>query len=228
MAGVFVSSCDVTGTLTQGLIGALRDLGAAVSHSPLPDPDEDSRWQSWYDTGLERALAEVCSVVIVVTPVWDSSTWMATEAQAAMDLYNNNQLQTFGFFNPQGRTVTAQGMVPYLTHKFSDNARSAAKEIMLSEFRDGRTLVQVSKESVHRLRREYRSGKSIGDIIRADPKCVEKSPFDIMHEFIRAFDVRLGDIGCIDGWWPPDADAQVTEENLDLFIREAIESRKKS
>jgi hypothetical protein len=97
----------------------------------------------------------------------------------------------------------------------------------MSEFGVGKNLVQVSERSIRRLRREYRSGKSIGDIIRGDPKCNEKSPFDFMHEFIQAFDVGLGDVSCIDGWWPPDAEAEVTEEKLDLFIREAIESRRK-
>lgn len=90
----------------------------------------------------------------------------------------------------------------------------------------GKNLIEVSEKAVRRLRREYRRGKSIGDMIRGDPKCNDKTPFDFMHEFIKAFDVGLGDVTCIDGWWPPDSRAEVTDENLDLFIRDAIESRR--
>ena len=90
----------------------------------------------------------------------------------------------------------------------------------------GAKLREVSKKSVSRLRREYRCGKSIGDIIRCDPKCKDKTPFDIMFEFMSAFDVGLSDVTCIDGWWPPESKGEVTDENLDLFIRQAIEARR--
>ncbi len=85
---------------------------------------------------------------------------------------------------------------------------------------------QHGSELSLRLRDAYLSGKRIPDLIREEPDLREKSPSEIMLVFMSTFFVRLSDVSCIDGWWPPDCEAEVTDENLDLFVREAIESHR--
>ena len=78
----------------------------------------------------------------------------------------------------------------------------------------------------NRLRLAYRSGTTIPDMIRGEPEFAKKSPSEVMLHFMTAFRVGLTDVACIDGWWPPDSPSEVSDDNLDLFVRESIEAHR--
>lgn len=75
-----------------------------------------------------------------------------------------------------------------------------------------------------RLRMAYCAGKTISAIITDEIAFRTAAPLDVMMKMMEAFNLGLGDVSCIDGWWPPGSEAEVTDENLDLFIRDAIEA----
>jgi hypothetical protein len=77
-----------------------------------------------------------------------------------------------------------------------------------------------------RLRAAYEKGTRIAEIIRREADFSGRSPVEIMTAFIDAFGVGLSDVSCIDGWWPPGEISEVTDENLHLFISDAIEARR--
>ena len=79
---------------------------------------------------------------------------------------------------------------------------------------------------VARLRMAYLAGKSIDTIVRDEVSFRAATPLDVMLTMMEAFHIGLGDVSCIDGWWPPDSKSEVTDENLDLFVREAIEEHR--
>jgi hypothetical protein len=79
---------------------------------------------------------------------------------------------------------------------------------------------------VERLRNSYLAGNSIGELIGGEPRFREASPLEIMWMMMETFHLGLSDVSCIDGWWPPGSNREVTDENLDLFIRDAIEKHR--
>jgi TIR domain len=112
---VFVSSQAVDRDPARQLIGRLQSVGVRVEHSPSNPLDrEDARWPDWYQEGLRAALGRCRLFVIVVDAGWDSSTWMAQEAHAALESDRMiRHLEGF-FWNPTGAVVRAAGMVRYL------------------------------------------------------------------------------------------------------------------
>jgi hypothetical protein len=108
---IFGSSQSVGTAPASLLIDGLRRAGVAVEHSPRnPSDGHDPRWQDWYAKGLHDALTRCTSFVAVVDRSWESSTWMAVEADEA-----KKRLASTYYWNPQGVTVAADGMKPYLT-----------------------------------------------------------------------------------------------------------------
>ena len=84
---------------------------------------------------------------------------------------------------------------------------------------------KLDDESLDKVRADYESGSSVPALIKrlcATHEIV--SPFEVMYVLMDAFYLGLGDVSCIDGWWPPSADGEVTDEKLDRFVREAIEA----
>jgi hypothetical protein len=77
-----------------------------------------------------------------------------------------------------------------------------------------------------RLQKSYIAGNSISRLIEDEVSFREASPQDIMWSMMEAFELSLSEVSCIDGWWPPGSNGEVTDENLDLFIREAIEKQR--
>lgn len=77
-----------------------------------------------------------------------------------------------------------------------------------------------------RLKKSYLAGNSIGELIRGEAAFRDASPLEIMWKMMEVFSLGLSDVSCIDGWWPPGSNGEVSDENLDLFIREAIEKRR--
>ncbi len=77
-----------------------------------------------------------------------------------------------------------------------------------------------------RLRKAYCDGKKISEIITNEIEFRAASPLDVMIKMMDAFKIGLSDVSCIDGWWPPVSEAEVSDENLDLFIRDAIEAHR--
>lgn len=84
----------------------------------------------------------------------------------------------------------------------------------------------VEEALTTRLRAAYERGTQIADIIRRETGFSGCSPVEIMTAFMDAFGVGLSDVSCIDGWWPPDGESEVTDENLHLFISDAIEAHR--
>jgi hypothetical protein len=78
-----------------------------VEHSPRSPDLEPERWRDWYSRGCAEAVRSASVVVTVVTAGWDGSTWMAHEAQTALDL--ERQLLCW---NPDRRAIPV-GMVRY-------------------------------------------------------------------------------------------------------------------
>lgn len=114
MRTVFVSSYNVDRPPASDLIAALKTKGVAVESSPGNPADRiDPKWQNWYEAGLMDALARSDTFVTVVTDVWES-IWMASECQAALDLFSASRLTGFHYWNPQGVSMTAAGLLPYL------------------------------------------------------------------------------------------------------------------
>jgi hypothetical protein len=114
-ASVFVSSQAVDRMPAQGLLAALRNANIQVEHSPSnPLDGQDVRWSDWYGVGLIHSLRRSNVFVIAVDQGWESSTWMAQEADMALHSpLVAPQLQAF-FWNPMRVEVRAAGMVGYL------------------------------------------------------------------------------------------------------------------
>ena len=82
---IFVSSQVVDRWPARDLIAALRQAGVEVEHSPRnPLDGEDPRWKDWYSSTLGAVIDRCDAFVIIVEPGWDSSTWMAIEAEAGL------------------------------------------------------------------------------------------------------------------------------------------------
>ncbi|MDR3676857.1 MAG: hypothetical protein P4N24_15305 [Acidobacteriota bacterium] len=86
--------------------------------------------------------------------------------------------------------------------------------------------IEKTDSLVERLRHSYLAGNSISELIGGEACFREASPLEIMWKMMEAFHLGLGDVSCIDGWWPPGSNREVTDENLDLFIRDAIEKHR--
>jgi hypothetical protein len=128
---VFASSQSVDHTPASDLILRLREMGAAVSHSPSNPLDrDDPRWNDWYAVGLPAAIEQCDTVVIVVDRGWDSSTWMAQEAQVAVQATGLGAKRRLYFWNPGGIVVQAAGMLPYLQSELP-RSLDAAVQILL-------------------------------------------------------------------------------------------------
>lgn len=86
--------------------------------------------------------------------------------------------------------------------------------------------IEKTDSLMERLKKSYLVGDSISELIGGEPSFREASPLEIMWKMMEAFHLSLSDVSCIDGWWPPGSKGEVTNENLDLFIREAIEKHR--
>ena len=111
---VFVTGPDVLTGPAAALIARLRDAGIEVTHSPYAG--EDPRFHGWYDAGLADAVAWSDAVVIVPVTWWDSSTWMASEAAAALGRAQSQPGFPVYAWSPAGveAGAGALGMRPYL------------------------------------------------------------------------------------------------------------------
>ena len=107
---VFVSSQSVDAAQASSLIDGLLRAHVEIEHSPRnPLDGDDPRWENWYEVGLPAALARCILFVAVIDRGWDSSSWMAHEAEVA----TKRGLPVL-YWNPEGLSVAARGMLPYL------------------------------------------------------------------------------------------------------------------
>lgn len=81
--------------------------------------------------------------------------------------------------------------------------------------------VDETAARVTRLRAGYRSGLSIPEVIRGEATFSTVPSHEIMDALMSTFNLSLSDVTCIDGWWPPAS--EVSDDNLDRWIRDAIE-----
>ena len=111
MKNVFVSSERIDEPCCQALIQALQNAGFVVSHSPRnPLDGGDPRWKDWYVKNLDIELNKAQVVIMVITKGWDCSTWMATEAQRAKELYEKKKIEKYFYWNPYRIETNAAGM----------------------------------------------------------------------------------------------------------------------
>jgi hypothetical protein len=90
---IFVSSQRIDDDATARVISELKRSGFDVRTSPrnpLDGPDE--RWHDWYAHGLTAELDQVDAFVIVIDRGWDSSKWMAAEADEALKRLRQGRL----------------------------------------------------------------------------------------------------------------------------------------
>ena len=78
---------------------------------------------------LEEALDRSKAFIFVIDRGWDSSTWMATEADAALRRRQNGKLLGFFSYNPASMVVTSVGMQPYLSRALAIDISNATKII---------------------------------------------------------------------------------------------------
>ncbi len=75
------------------------------------------------------------------------------------------------------------------------------------------------------VRSKYQEVSNVPQLLRwLASRHPEMVSFDMMWVLMDAFALRLGDVGCIDGWWPPDGEAEIPDERLHRFIAPAIEA----
>ena len=125
MIRVFVSFYPGDSAHAPALVQALRDAGCEVAHSPDPDAMGD-----WYASGLPAALDRSDVFVCVISPAWDSSTWMAIEADEARRRLAAGRIAGCFCYNPEGRRVIAAGMIPYLRHPLPVDLSEAVEVIL--------------------------------------------------------------------------------------------------
>ena len=81
---ILVSSQSVDAAQAASLIAGLRRAHVDANHSPRnPMDGDDPRWRDWYDAGLPAAVGRSDLFVIVIDRGWNSSSWMASEADTA-------------------------------------------------------------------------------------------------------------------------------------------------
>jgi hypothetical protein len=119
---IFVSAEDVDHPLARGMIDRLAANGWDLDHSPRnPASGDDARWTTWYSKGCAEALARADVFVGIATPGWSASTWMAHEAEAALD---SGLLRLL--WNPEGVAIPA-GLRPYAEHPLSPKLAEAVE-----------------------------------------------------------------------------------------------------
>ena len=113
------------------LISELKQNGFRTSHSPRnPLDGDDSRWHDWYEKGLDEAIKESQSFVIVVDRGWDSSTWMAIEAdQALRKAKASGGYYLMVYWNPNNIEVKAKGMLGYLKDRLPNEVDKAIEAL---------------------------------------------------------------------------------------------------
>ena len=121
---IFVSAEDIDDPLALSFREALSADAWTVDHSPRnPRRGEDPRWEHWYGSGCLQALARADVFVAVATDGWDGSTWMATEAEVALD----QGLQPF-LWNPDHVSIPL-GMCRYAEQPLDDSIVSAIRQL---------------------------------------------------------------------------------------------------
>lgn len=122
---IFVSSQAVDEPPASDLIAGLRSASLVVEHSPSnPAHGDDGRWSDWYAKGLAETLARCSIFVAVIDLGWDSSTWMAIEADLAVQKLGAGRIRSV-FWNPEARVVVAGGVLPYLKEELPQELAQA-------------------------------------------------------------------------------------------------------
>jgi hypothetical protein len=131
MKNVFISSARIDEDYCQALIRKLQGAGFIVSHSPKnPHDGDDPRWGDWYSTGLNDELNRAQIFIIAITPGWDCSTWMASEAHSAKELYGEQKIERYFHWNPCGVKADAAGMQPFLINELPEDLDKLITKLM--------------------------------------------------------------------------------------------------
>jgi hypothetical protein len=126
---VFVSSQVVDRWPARELIAGLRQAGLEVEHSPSnPLDSQDPRWANWYGDALEAAVDRCDLFIVVLEPGWDSSTWMAIEADAGLAKGRRTAERAY-VWNPDGIVVRAAGMIGYLRSELPRDLAEAVARV---------------------------------------------------------------------------------------------------
>lgn len=121
---LFISAENMDDPLAATMLASLLASGWQVEHSPhSTDRDADPRWSDWYARGCTEALSRADVFLAVVTPGWDGSTWMAHEAETALD----SGVPLF-IWNPR-KVAIPLGMRPYAERPLGKSLVAATAEL---------------------------------------------------------------------------------------------------
>jgi len=131
MKSIFISCQSIDSPEPQMLISELRKKGFKVDHSPRnPSVGHDSRWADSYRTGIKRAIEQSQSFVIVLDSGWDSSTWMAVEAdEASKKAEELGDDYLMAYRNPTNIDVKAKGRLGYLRRRLPNDVDKAIEAL---------------------------------------------------------------------------------------------------
>ena len=102
-----------------------------MNHSPRnPLDGDDRRWADWYQRGLQEAIKESQSFVIIVDRGWDSSTWMGIEADEGLRKARaSGGNYVMAYWNPNNIEVKAKGMLGYLKDRLPNKVNEAVEAL---------------------------------------------------------------------------------------------------
>jgi len=131
MKSIFISCQSIDSPEPQMLISELKERGFRMNHSPRnPLDGDDRRWADWYQRGLQEAIKESQSFVIIVDRGWDSSTWMGIEADEGLRKARaSGGNYVMAYWNPNNIEVKAKGMLGYLKDRLPNKVNEAVEAL---------------------------------------------------------------------------------------------------
>jgi hypothetical protein len=132
---VFVSSDSITSQPAKGLVCALRHRGLSVHHSPPWGKEEgwverwNPEWDDWYGPNLQHAMAEARMIVLVVSRLWQESTWMLAECEATKEAAQKTYAKVF-VWNPEAIPITNPNFKHCIAEELPHSLEEAAERLM--------------------------------------------------------------------------------------------------
>jgi hypothetical protein len=117
---VFVSSENIAVGRAADLVRALLKKGLSVTHSPPWDQESNwagpwnSDWDAWYGPNLWHSAEEARLIILVVSDLWQSSTWMLAECEAATKAAAMVDYSKVLIWNPEEVPITNPNFTRHL------------------------------------------------------------------------------------------------------------------
>jgi hypothetical protein len=124
---IFISSGCIESDNAQELVRALKKAGFQVDHSPKDG--SDPRFEYWYGRDLDLTLLNTDVFIAFVDESWEGSTWMAHEAEQALNFYHSGEIKEYYYFCPKEMDYIALGMRRYLINKLPTNISDLVRQL---------------------------------------------------------------------------------------------------